>query len=549
MDLFSKVRFVVSSSPPVVRRWIALNIFSALALAVFEYMAALSIQLLLVGLGLLEPKDLPKWLPEIPLGLSTALFALVATALIRATFQTVNLQSNYEVRETFMRHLRNLFFKDVFYSKERRSKSIHSMQQYFGEIFPKAANWLFFWIAMCVSLVQATGIALFLLGISVPMTLVSVGLVGVLGIAIMLINKRIKTIGQEAPRAYERLVAISTRAIRGLIHIKLARRQEPELASLGKINDAYYRVNSQALLAAHISGGLPLALGGFLLAGIIAIGSGPLALEASATLAFVYLFVRFSQQMSQVALSWGQVSTYAPQAEICIDFLKTLPQTSSLPAHDTAPLANAPHIVVENISFRHDTAKNPILSHLSFEAQPSKITVLKGRSGSGKTTLSHLILGLYDPSEGRIVIDGLKPSVFIERHASEIAYVEALPFLFNGSLRDNMIWGLEKAPTDQRIEEVLTQVALGDFSLSLHIEENGQPLSTGQQQRLSIARALLRQPRLLIVDEPTSHLDTHTEALICDLLESLKKTVSILAISHQKKLNEIADQVIDLDPN
>lgn len=546
MTTLQKLRLTLTQSPLVVKRWIAINIFSAFALAVSEYVTALALQMLLVGLGLLATSNLPRFFDGIPVGLNEALVALVLTAFMRAVFVTLNYQSNYEVRETFVMHLRSLFFRDIFYSKNRRSKSLQSLQHHIGEIFPKASNWLYFWIAMFVALVQATGIALFLMWISVPMTVVALGLIGVLGLAVLSINRWIKEVGQEAPRSYNRLLGTATRAIRGLAHVKLSRREDEEIAELERDNFSYYKMASKALLGSHVSGGIPIAFGGILLAAIIAVAHGPLAMDAAAILSFVYLFVRFSQQISQVVTSFGQVATFSPQADLCVEFLRTQDATNPRRLSQALPLSAAPVLRVENLSFRHEATEKPIIDALSFEAASGQLTLLSGRSGSGKTTLSHLMLGLYIPSGGRVLIAGLAPEEFIERHFSQVAYVEANTFLFRGTVRENLVWGLEKTPSNEEVLDVLKQVDLAKISLETFIEENGQPLSTGQQQRLSLARALLRRPRLLVVDEPTSHLDDATEMLICEVLKNLKGETTILAISHQPRLKDIADRLIEL---
>jgi ABC-type bacteriocin/lantibiotic exporter with double-glycine peptidase domain len=245
-------------------------------------------------------------------------------------------------------------------------------------------------------------------------------------------------------------------------------------------------------------------------------------------------------------LAFGQIATFSPQADLCLQFLSEQEAPPPPRASGGKPLTSAPQISVQRVSFQHSAAEAPILDALSFEAAAGQMTLLSGRSGSGKTTLSHLVLGLYDPSEGEVLIGGLRPEGFLEKHFSEVAYVEAQAFLFRGSLRDNLCWGLEKPASDSEIREVLARVDLAGLALDLAIEENGQPLSTGQQQRLSIARALLRRPRFLVVDEPTAHLDDRTEILICSVLANLKGSTTLLAISHQPRLKEIADQVIEL---
>jgi ABC-type multidrug transport system fused ATPase/permease subunit len=546
MNPLQKLGKTLSYSPPVSKRWIGINIFSALALAVSEYATAISIQLLFAGIGFMKVAELPVWLQRFNGALSFALVAIVAMSFARAIFLTLNYQSNYEVRETFVKHLRRIFFENIFYAKDRRSKSLQSLQLHIGEIFPKAANYVYFWIAALVALVQVAGIAGFLLWISAPMTLVSLAIIGVLGLGVLSLNRWIKEVGQEAPRAYSRLLGTSGRAIRGLVHIKLSRREEKELEELEKDNYIYYKMASKALLGSHIAGGVPIALGGSLLAVIIWVGYTILKMEPGPLISFVYLFVRFSQQISGLVTNMGQVATFEPQADLCLDFLDHQ-KIHTPPRHDAvAPLAAAPALRLDRISFRHEASEKPIIDSLSFEAPAGDFVLLSGRSGSGKTTLSHLILGLYVPSSGDVTLGGLRPDRFIERHYAEIAYVEANTFLFRGTLRDNLTWGLERAASDGEIFDVLKKVDMPQISLDTMIEESGQPLSSGQQQRLSIARALLRRPRLLVVDEPTSHLDDKTEILICEILRSLKGKTTILGISHQPRLKEIADHVIEL---
>jgi ATP-binding cassette, subfamily C, bacterial len=203
-----------------------------------------------------------------------------------------------------------------------------------------------------------------------------------------------------------------------------------------------------------------------------------------------------------------------------------------------------------NVSFGYDD--NNVLDSLSFEIPAGKLTTLFGPSGSGKTTAIDLLLGFYDADSGEISIDGQSISkIKLRDWRQKVGYVPQELFLFHDSILHNLTLGDDKF-TRQDAETALRRAGAWDFvaqhpqGLDAIVGERGARLSGGQRQRIAIARALIRKPRLLILDEPTTALDPQTELDICLTLKNLGSEVTIVAISHQAVLADMADNLVQL---
>lgn len=195
----------------------------------------------------------------------------------------------------------------------------------------------------------------------------------------------------------------------------------------------------------------------------------------------------------------------------------------------------------------------PTISDVSIDIPAGRITAVIGPSGSGKTTLADLILGLFRPQQGRILIDGHDlRQINLLAWRQRIGYVPQEPVLLNGSIAENISLG-DPDVSESDIEAALRQSGAMTFVDALPqgmhtvIGEEAQKLSGGQRQRLAIARALVSRPVLLILDEATSALDPETEHGICKTLVELRSFTTIFAISHQMAIRDIADQVFLLE--
>ncbi|MFC4735015.1 ABC transporter ATP-binding protein [Bacillus daqingensis] len=208
-------------------------------------------------------------------------------------------------------------------------------------------------------------------------------------------------------------------------------------------------------------------------------------------------------------------------------------------------------IALEDVSFQYPDETRKALDMVRIHLRPGERTALLGATGSGKTTLLQLILRLYDPVQGRVLLDG-KPLTAIKwkELRSWIGYVPQEAVLFSGTIAENLRWGKPDA-TDAEMEQVLRDAQIADSvnelpdGLYTRIGQRGVNLSGGQKQRISIARALIRNPRILLLDDSTSALDVNTEMRLLKALDSYSCTT--LMITQKLSTAMEADNVILLD--
>lgn len=223
---------------------------------------------------------------------------------------------------------------------------------------------------------------------------------------------------------------------------------------------------------------------------------------------------------------------------------------------DAARLENPRgEIRFENVTFAYKNesgAERPILQEISFDASPGQITALVGATGAGKTTLVSLLSRFYDPSAGRILIDDTDIKDFqLQSLRENVSLVLQEPFLFPVSIAENIAFGRPEATREEIIEAAKTAQA-DEFIANLPegydtvVGERGATLSGGEKQRISIARAVLKNAPILILDEPTSALDAHTEAKIFKALTDLMAGRTTFIISHRLSTIRRADQILTL---
>lgn len=210
-------------------------------------------------------------------------------------------------------------------------------------------------------------------------------------------------------------------------------------------------------------------------------------------------------------------------------------------------------IVFEDVSFRYDTAETDAVSHASFEIPCGKMVAVVGGTGSGKTTMSGLLSRFYDPTSGRVTLDGVDLRDFrISDLRMLIGAVQQETLLFNDTIEENIKYGSPDATHDEVVAAAKMANA-HDFIVSQPegyarmCGEKGFALSGGERQRIAIARAILRNPPILILDEATSALDTVTEKLVQDALENLMQNRTVFAIAHRLSTIRNADLILVMD--
>ncbi len=210
-------------------------------------------------------------------------------------------------------------------------------------------------------------------------------------------------------------------------------------------------------------------------------------------------------------------------------------------------------IRLKNVSFTYPGTDTPAVRNFSMELNPGETVALIGRSGSGKTTVTNLLLRTLDPDSGEILFGGIpEHHLSLEQTRSRIALVPQDPFLFFGTIADNLRVAREDA-SDEEFLEALKGAELFDFvwstpkRLDTRVGDQGVALSAGQAQRLAIARALLKDAPIIILDEPTSQIDVETETALHQALKRLTAGRTVLLIAHRLSTIEQADRIVVMD--
>ena len=206
----------------------------------------------------------------------------------------------------------------------------------------------------------------------------------------------------------------------------------------------------------------------------------------------------------------------------------------------------------EDVHFTWDPARGPALNGLSFRVPAGETLVLAGPSGAGKSTVIEILLGFVRPDRGRVTINGADIGDLVPQALARLtAWIGQRPVLFSGTIRDNIRFARPEA-TDAEVEEAAHGARINEFAavlpdgLDTKVGEGGYGLSGGQAQRLAIARALLKNAPLLLLDEPTAHLDPATETEVLDSLRRLALGRTVILASHSSAAQSFAGQRLDI---
>jgi ATP-binding cassette, subfamily B, bacterial len=290
-------------------------------------------------------------------------------------------------------------------------------------------------------------------------------------------------------------------------------------------------------------------LGGFLAASLMAING---VITPGTYVAYAGLIVWLIFPMRNLGRLIVQTSTGLVSFGRVLEIVKQ--EREPLEAGDYRPNGDARgELSFDGVCFEYDP-ESLVLEEISFEARPGQMIALLGSTGSGKTTLVNLLPRFYDYNCGSLKLDGIELKRYPRRYLrSQIGIVEQEPFLFSRSIRENITYGVGRKVTQEEIEAAARAAAVHDVVMAFPenygtlVGEKGVTLSGGQKQRVAIARTLLKDPRILILDDSTSAVDTETEAEIRAALETLMRGRTSFIIAHRIQSVMNADLILVMD--
>jgi ATP-binding cassette subfamily C protein len=274
---------------------------------------------------------------------------------------------------------------------------------------------------------------------------------------------------------------------------------------------------------------------------------------------FVIAFFRFLPSLNRIVNSLNSFRFYSASINYIYNEVHSSDDFVPSAQNETVKkLKFFKEIQLKNISFKYDDNSPFILNNLDLTIVPNTITFIKGESGAGKSTLLNIICGLIKPTTGEVLVDDKNINLFLKSYQGMVGYVPQKTLLSDDSILENIIFGKNIEDLDKNlINEVIRQSKLTKLierlpnGLNTIIGERGSSLSGGEQQRIGIARALYKKPKILILDEATSALDEKTERLLLKEILELQEFITIIIVSHKKleiekefELFELADSKI-----
>lgn len=210
-------------------------------------------------------------------------------------------------------------------------------------------------------------------------------------------------------------------------------------------------------------------------------------------------------------------------------------------------------IEFNGVSFKHEGMMDPILKNVTFGIRKGQMVAIVGSSGAGKTTIVNLLLKLFRPTDGSITIDGIDIGAYsYDSYLASVGYVSQETFIYNDTVKKNIIFGMNGC-TDKDVEEAARLAHAHEFISEMEnrydtvVGDSGVKLSGGQRQRIAIARAMLRRPEILILDEATSSLDSVSERYVQDAITQISKKTTVVVIAHRLSTIQGADKIVVID--
>jgi ATP-binding cassette subfamily B multidrug efflux pump len=462
------------------------------------------------------------------------------------------------VGTTVIRKLRNQLFEKFqelsmdFYSEHEVGRLMSRMTTDVDRVRDLVTWSVIFLINDLINLI---GTIVIMFSMNARLSLVSFAVLPIIGVATEVWRRRARETYRWARKAIARVNADLQENINGVRVVQSFSREEANYRRFAdELNQEHFDANVQsARLSAIFFPSVDLL--SMVAIGLVIWYGGTQVLRAQLSagtlIAFTMYINNFFFPIRDLAARYNQLQSAMASGERIFNLLDTKPSLVDAPgAIEMSPIEG--HVQFDDVSFAYD-AETMVLKDIHLEAQPGQMVAFVGATGAGKSSMIKLLGRFYDVDEGAILVDGHDVRTVIRSSLrDQIGTVFQETFLFSGTVMDNIRYGRLDA-TDEEVIEAARAVGAHDFIVQLsegyqtEIQEGGALLSVGQRQLLSFARALLADPRILILDEATSSVDTQTERIVQEAMDRLLEGRTAFVIAHRLSTITKADQILVMD--
>ncbi len=554
---------------------------SSLFLGSLEICIALFIQVFLLSLGLININLSIFGFEFSGFSINNAILILILIGFFRFMLQFSSLHFSTYLLEIINTRLRSVIVYYVLFKKSFNLINASDVNFKISEIFPKTLLFIQNLVYFLGFFLQLVILLFFMLYSSWKDSCVAIFGIFLIGLLVLFVNKRLKIISDKVPKEQNAINYSFSNVFKNLLFIKIMKTDNKEKKSLINSILHYSSFSIKCGFLNNFSYTVTPFLGVILLVVIVLTSQKFWHTSPLMLLSFIYLLIRFIQNLSCFVNTYGFLGIYYPQFKSAMNYFFSCPEDlrnkavsyssylkfngriklnklqqflieeKHILTHDNVyTMETPPSILFNNVTFNYPSSPNSIFKTFNFQVESGAQIGIIGPSGSGKSTILFLLLGILKPSEGDIKIDNLTPEEFLNNPKNRIGYVGPDPFLIKGSIKENLCYGISFDVSEEEIYNALDSVALKDFialkGLDYQIAEDQSGLSSGQKQRICLARAILNKPRLLFLDEATSNLDDATEQEIAKVLLNLKNKCTIVIVSHRPGILKWADKIITL---
>lgn len=411
-------------------------------------------------------------------------------------------------------------------------------------------------LAIARDLFAIFGIVFAMLALNVQLSLITFLTIPLMVLATTIYRRRARFAYRKVRSAISWVNSVLAENINGIRVVQAFSRQKHNYETFRSYTNRYHlqTVINAARIAASF---LPVVdiLGAVATALIIWLGGTAVlgqSITAGVLIAFVLYIDRFFEPIRDLSRRFDTLQSAMAGGERILELLDTGIEVQDAPdAHEMGPIAGA--VRFESVSFHYSDDPTPVLEDVDLDVRAGETVALVGETGAGKTTIVKLLARFHDPTAGRVDVDGVDLRVVTQASLrQQMGMVLQDPFLFNGSVKENILFGRLDASAEE-VTAAARAVGAHDFIMRLRrgydtsVEEGGVLLSVGQRQLISFARALLADPRILILDEATSSVDTQTEYVIQRALATLLEGRTSFVIAHRLSTITNADCIVVVD--